>query len=305
MRVAITGGTGFVGTAVVHRLLRRDHEVRALVRDARRAGTLADLGVELVVGDLSDADALGRLVDAADAVVHLVGIIAESGPATFEAVQVGGTRAIVAAARRARVGAFVHMSALGARESAAATPYHRAKWAAEEAVRAAGVPHTILRPSIVAAPGNRPLTMMVNTIRLSPIVPVIGDGRYQLQPIWLDDVAEAFARALERQDVRGTFELGGPERLSYHQLLDRFEAALGVHRLRVSVPVGVARIGAAAGDLLPDLAPITTDQLQMLLEGSVTDDNAVVARFGITPRPFAEVAAEMCAPYAARPAARR
>ena len=139
------------------------------MRDARRAGTLADLGVELVVGDLSDADALGRLVDAADAVVHLVGIIAESGPATFEAVQVGGTRAIVAAARRARVGAFVHMSALGARESAAATPYHRAKWAAEEAVRAAGVPHTILRPSIVAAPGNRPLTMMVNTTRLSPI----------------------------------------------------------------------------------------------------------------------------------------
>jgi len=300
MLVAITGSTGYVGRAIVQKLHRRDHELRALVRRPDRAGPLEDLGVQLVAGALSDPAALRSLVEGAGAVVHLVGIIAEAGRLTFESVHVSGTAAVVEAARQAGVPLVLHMSALGARANAA-TRYHRTKWQAEEVVRTSGQPHAIFRPSLVAGPGNAALKTMVDMIRFSPVVPVIGDGRYAMQPVWLGDVAEAFALALERTDLRGSFDLGGPEQLSYHQMLDHLEDALGVRRRRIPVPVGIARFAAAAGAALPNVAPITSDQLQMLLEGNVTADNAVASRFGISPRTFAEVAREVCAPHAARP----
>ena len=303
MRVAITGATGYVGFGIVRKLLRRDHEVRALVRRPERAGSLHDLGVELVAGSLADDAAMRSLVEGVDAVVHLVGIIVAKGGQSFESVHTRGTEAVLHAAQRARVPLLLHMSALGARGDADATAYHRTKWQAEEIIRGSGQAHAILRPSLIAGPGNAPLKMMVDMIRLAPVVPVIGDGRYEMQPIWLGDVAEAFALALERPDLRGSFDLGGPERLTYHQLLDYLESALGVHRHRIRVPVGVARFAAAVGAALPNLAPITTDQLQMLLEGSTTADNAIASRFGISPRGFADVAKELCAPYAAVPAA--
>jgi NADH dehydrogenase len=299
MIVALTGATGFVGGAVLRRLLRREHQVRVLVRNPDRAGRLRDHGaVELVSGDLGDEAALRALVTGADAVVHLVGIIAPKGSQTFERVHVEGTAALAAAARAAGVRRFVHMSALGARADAAATAYHRTKAAGEDAVRQA-VPlgHIILRPSLIAGPGSIPLRMMINMVRLAPVVPVIGDGLYRMQPVWLEDVAEAFALAVERGDLSGTFDIAGPESLTWHAMLDRIEEALGVRRRRVGVPLGFVRLGAAAGLVLPDLAPITPDQLQMLLEGSTTEANALATVFGVTPRPFALVVQEMCAPY--------
>ena len=301
MLIALTGATGYVGSRVVRKLLRREHDVRALVRRPDRAGPLEDLGVQLVAGDLHDIGALAALVEGAGAVVHLVGIIVEARGQTFEAVHVAGTRALIAAAKDAGVRLMVHMSALGARPGAGATRYHQTKWQAEEAVRAGGIPHVILRPSLIAGPGNAALKTMVDMIRLSPVVPVIGSGRYELQPVWLEDVAEAFALAVERPDLRGTFDIAGPERLSYHQLLDRLETAMGVKRRRVAVPVGVVRFAAAASAALPNLAPITSEQLQMLLEGSCTDRNALESPFGVQHRAFAVVADEICAPYAARP----
>jgi len=301
MLIALTGATGYVGSRVVRKLLRREHEVRALVRRPDRAGSLEDLGVQLVAGDLRDADTLAALVVGTDAVVHLVGVIIEAGGQTFESVHVAGTRSLLAAAKDAGVRLMVHMSALGARSAAGATRYHQTKWQAEEAVRASGLPHVIFRPSLIAGPGNAALRTMVDMIRLSPVVPVIGDGRYELQPVWVDDVAEAFALAVERSDLRGTFDIAGPERLNYHQLLDRLETAIGVKRRRMAVPVGMVRFAAAAGAALPSFAPITSEQLQMLLEGNITDHNALETPFGVQPRPFAEVADEICAPYAARP----
>jgi NADH dehydrogenase len=299
MLVAITGATGFVGRHVVEHLLRRDHDVRALVRDTSRAGWLRDRGVSLIEGDLDDQAALRALVQGAGAVVHLVGIILEIGRQTFERVHVGGTRHVLDAAREAGVGRFVYMSALGARPDSAATPYHRTKAAAQALVAGSGLPHVILRPSIVAAAGNEVLRTMVTMIRLSPVVPVIGNGLYQLQPVAAEDVADAFVTACEDEAIVGSFDLAGPEALTYHQVLDQLEQALGVQRRRVAVPVTMVRFAANAGMVLPNLNPITPDQLQMLLEGNTTAKNAIATVFGITPRPFADVAREICAPYAA------
>ena len=273
--------------------------MRALVRHSDRGGRLRDLGaVECVAGSLDDQDAMGALVAGTDAVVHLVGIIVEKGSQTFQRVHVAGTERLAAAARAAGVPRFVHMSALGARSDAGATSYHRTKAAGEDAVRDAGLPHVILRPALIAGAGNVPLEMMVRLIRFAPAVPVVGDGRYLMQPVWIEDVAEAFAAAVEQADLSGTFEIAGPEPLSWDQMLDRLEAALSVRRVRLHVPLALVRLGALAGQLAPDLAPITPAQLQMLLEGNVTSANAITTKFGITPRNFAGVAREMCAPYA-------
>ena len=302
MKIAITGATGFVGNAVLRRLLRRGHEVRALVRDPNQGGRLRDLGaVECVAGSLDDQDAVRALVAGTDAVIHLVGIIVEKGPQTFQRVHVEGTERLVAAARAAGVPRFVHMSALGARPDAGATSYHRTKAAGEDAVRGAGLSHVILRPALIAGAGNVPLEMMVRLIRFAPAVPVVGDGRYLMQPVWIEDVAEVFAVAVERADITGSFDIAGPEQLSWDRMLDELETALSVRRMRVHVPLPIVRLGALAGQLAPDLAPITPDQLQMLLEGNVTSANAVATTFGVTPRSFAAVAREICAPYAPAP----
>jgi uncharacterized protein YbjT (DUF2867 family) len=235
--------------------------------------------------------------------VHLVGIISEIGRQTYERVHVQGTRQVLAAARSEGVGKFVHMSALGARPDAEATPYHRTKASGEELVRTSGMVHAILRPSLIAGPGNEVLKMLVNMLRMSPIVPVIGNGLYQLQPIAVTDLAEAFALAAEEPGIAGTFDVAGPAPLTYHQLLDDLEEALGVRRRRVAVPVSIVRFSAYAGMVLPNLNPISPDQLQMLLEGNTTTHNAITTTFGLTPRPFADVAREICAPWAAGPAA--
>ncbi len=296
----MTGATGFVGGGVLPRLLRREHEVKVLVRDPARAARLRDLGgVEQVVGDLGDERALRTLVDGAEAVVHLVGIIFETRAQTYQAVHVDGTARLVAAAAAAGARRIVHMSALGARSDPAATAYHRSKAAAEDVVRGSGLPHAIIRPAIIAGPGNVPLKLMCDLLRLSPVLPVVGDGRYRMQPVWLDDVAEVFAVALERGGLEGSFDVAGPEQLTWHEVMDRLQVALGVRRPRIGVPLPLVRLGAIAGDLLPDLAPITTEQLQMLLEGATTDANAIETRFGIRPRGFGEVAREMCGRYAA------
>lgn len=303
MLVAITGATGFVGRFVVEHLLRREHEVRALVRDPVRAGWMRDRGVALVAGDLEDHAALRELARGVGAVVHLVGIILEIGRQTFERVHVTGTRHLMDAARDAGVARVVHMSALGARPDPGATPYHRTKAAGEDVVRSSGLSHAILRPSLIVAPGNEVLRTMVTMLRMSPVVPVIGNGLYQLQPVAADDVADAFVTACEDPSITGTFDLAGPAILTYHQLLDQMEESLGVQRRRVAVPVTMVRFAANAGMVLPNLNPITPDQLQMLLEGNTTAHNALMTVFGVgSPRPFADVAREICAPYAARPA---
>ncbi len=300
MIVAVTGGTGFVGSYVIPQLLRREHDVRALVRTPSKAGRLRErANVELVEGDLDTPPALRRLLQGADAVVHLVGIIEEVGRQTFERVHVHGTRQLLEAARSAGVRRFVHMSALGARPERSATAYHRTKFAAEEAVRASGLTHVVLRPSLIAAPENDVMTMLLSMLRLSPVVPVVGNGLYRLQPIAAHDAAEAFAVAVEESGLAGTFDIAGPDMLTYHEMLDALEQALGVRRRRVAVPVSMVRFSAYAGTVLPHLNPITPDQLQMLLEGNTTAENAIESAFQVTPRPFADVAREIAAPWAA------
>jgi NADH dehydrogenase len=275
--VLVTGGTGFVGPHVVHALRAKETPVRALVRDPARATRLAAWGVELVTGDVTDPASLRAACEGVDAVVHLVAII-KGRPADFERVMSEGTRNVVAAAQEAGVRRFVLASALGLDErSKDAVPYFAAKWEMERAVRESGLEHVILRPSFVFGRDGGVLPTFVRLARFAPVTPIIGGGRQRLQPIWIEDLAEYYARAIDEQAAANrTFELGGPDAVSWNEFWERLKRVLGVRRPSVHVPFGAMRLQATVTDRLPG-APVTRDQLTMLELGDnvVTDPSAV------------------------------
>ena len=271
MTVLVTGGTGFVGPKVVHALRAQGREVRALVRDPARAAQLAGWGAELVTGDVTDPASLRAAADGCTQVVHLVAII-KGRPQDFERVMTQGTKDLVAASKAAGVERFVLMSALGASETTKdLVPYFASKWAMEQEVTRSGLEYTIFRPSFVFGNDGGALPTFVKQVRYSPVVTVIGSGVQNIQPIWVDDVAEYFARGVDLpQAANRTFELGGPDVVTWNELYLRIAKVLGKRRRLVHVPASVARSGAQLAQFMPG-APVTPDQIAMIEAG----DNAV------------------------------
>jgi NADH dehydrogenase len=288
--VLVTGGTGFVGPHVVHALRASETPVRALVRDAANAGRLTSWGVELATGDVTDPASLRATCEGVDAVIHLVAII-KGRPADFERVMSQGTRNVVVAAQAAGVRRFVLASALGLDERTKdAVPYFAAKWEMERAVRESGLEHVIFRPSFVFGREGGVLPTFVRLARLAPVTPIIGPGTQRLQPIWVEDLAEYYARALvEPAAANRTFDLGGPEAVSWNEFWERLKRVLGVRRPSLHVPFGAMRLQATLTERLPG-APVTRDQLTMLALGDnvVTDANAAVETFQLPLVPLDE-----------------
>ena len=277
MTVLVTGGTGFVGPHVVHALRARGLPVRALVRKPARASRLAAWGAELAVGDVTDPASVRAACEGADTVVHLVAII-KGKPEDFERVMTGGTRNVVAAAQEAGVRRFVLASALGLDErSKEAVPYFAAKWEMERAVSESGLEHVIFRPSFVFGRDGGVLPTFVRLARYAPVTPIVGPGTQRLQPIWVEDVAEYYALAVDEPAAANrTFELGGPDAVGWNEFWERLKRVLGVHRPMVHIPFGLMRAQATVTERLPG-APVTRDQLTMLRLGDnvVTDPSAV------------------------------
>lgn len=268
MKLFLAGGTGFVGGHLRAALLERGHRLRLLVH-RRHEGIEAE--VEQVEGDVTRVASFAEAVVGCDAAINLVGIIREF-PArgiTFEALHVTATRNMVDAAKQAGVRRYLQMSALGTRP-AATSQYHRTKYQAEEYVRSSGLDWTIFRPSLIHGPGGEFVTMLAGFIRDLPVVPVIGDGRYRLQPVTVTDVARCFCRALELPEAVGeTFELCGGNRLSYDELLDTIGRVLGKRRVRkFHQPLGLMKLVVP---LLQGFSffPLTMDQLTMLVEENI------------------------------------
>jgi NADH dehydrogenase len=289
MTVLVTGGTGFVGPHVIHALRARDVPVRALVREPAKASRLSAWGVELVRGDVTDLASLREACAGADAVVHLVAII--TGRAVdFERVMAQGTRDLVAAAGEAGVRRFVLASALGLDErTKEAVPYYRAKWAMEEAVRDSSLDHVIFRPSFVFGKDGGVLPTFVRLARFAPVTPIVGPGTQRLQPIWVDDLAEYFARAVDAEGVANrTFEVGGPDAPTWNEFWERLKQVLGVRRPSLHVPFGLMRAQATVTERLPG-APVTRDQLTMLALGdNVVTSPAAVEAFALPLVPLDE-----------------
>ncbi len=286
MKVFLTGGTGFVGSYLLRRLLQDGHQVRALVR---RRGSLKRLYSELVEevpGDLSSTDFVQKMAGC-DAMINLVGIIYERGRSTFEAVHHIGTRNLVEAAGRNGVGRFVQMSALGARAENA-TAYHTTKFAAEEEVRTSGIPYVILRPSLIFGPGSAFIQQMIRLMRTAPFLrPVPGTGEYRFRPIHITDVVECFAQALTNVKAdRKTIDLVGGEELTLNEIGETIAHCLNVRKTAVHIPMPLMKLVAAMFAALPVKPPVTSVQLRMLEEGSTADPAMMQQVFGITPLGF-------------------
>jgi uncharacterized protein YbjT (DUF2867 family) len=276
--ILVTGGSGFVGGHVVHELRGRDLPVRCLVRDPRHGSKLAAWGSELVQGDMTDPASLRRAADGVENVVHLVAI-RQGRDRDFQRIMVDGTRDLLGAASAAGVRRFVLMSALGTSEQTKdLVPYYRAKWEMEELVRAAGIPFVIFRPSFVFARDGGILPTFAKLARYSPVTPITGSGKQRIQPIWADDVAVYFGEAVARDDVTGnTYELGGPDAVTWNELWARLKRVLGQRRPSIHVPMAIMRANALVTERLPGNIPLTRDLLKMLEHGDnvVSNDEAV------------------------------
>jgi NADH dehydrogenase len=303
-RVFVTGGSGFVGRAVIEELLARGVQVTALVN----RGGLGELAprVTEVRGDLFNPEALDAAMGGADAVVHLVGIIMEkpSAGVTFQRVHVDGTRAVLDAARRAGVRRYVHMSALGSRPNAPST-YHQTKHAAEELVRTSGLDWTILRPSMIHGPRGEFVRMQVKWAKRKSMpflfMPYFGagvlglGGAGKLQPVYVGDVARAFADALENPKTVGqSYDLAGQDVLTWPELHRAVaQAAVGKRRLVMPIPAWYASLlsRVVPGSLLP----FNRDQVLMSQEDNTADLAKFAEDFGWKPRAFAETLATYAA----------
>jgi uncharacterized protein YbjT (DUF2867 family) len=288
--ILVTGGTGFVGGHVVHALRAAGKDVRVLVRDRRSGSHLERLGAALVEGDMTDSASLRAAVEGCDTVVHLVAV-RQGREERFQRVMVDGTRSLMAAAKDAGVVRFLHMSALGTSEATKdLVPYYGAKWANEQLVASSGVPHVIFRPSFVFGSDGGILPTFVRLARLAPVTPIIGSGRQRIQPIWVGDVAEYFTRAVDRDAATGgTFELGGPDVVSWDEFWERLKRVRRSRRPSVHVPVRLMRVNALVTERLPGDIPLTNDLLTMLEHGdNVVSDQSAVETFGFALVPLDE-----------------
>ncbi|PIQ60181.1 MAG: NAD-dependent epimerase [Bacteroidetes bacterium CG12_big_fil_rev_8_21_14_0_65_60_17] len=298
MNVFLTGATGFVGQYVARSLLSAGHHVRALVRSLPTGAMdpgRADSGkhLEWVEGDILRPSSLHGKADGMDAVVHLVGIIEEkpSKGVTFNAIHRVGTQNVVVEAKRAGVRSFIQMSANGAREDGVSA-YQTSKWKAENSVLRAGFEHAVvLRPSLIfgkPSPGQPEFcSQLVRTLlRPFPVWPVFGDGSYLMQPVHVEDVAEACTDALVQPKLNGKrLCLGGPEAFAYTEILKRIAEGAGIGK-RPMIKQPAALMSPVISLLGGWALPITSDQFRMLLEGNECPGNALESVFNMHPRPF-------------------
>lgn len=293
MRILVTGGTGFVGTHLVNALQRRGHAVAVLARHPEAAHNRYNHPVEAVRGDVLEPETLAAACAGREAVVHLVGILFESEGRTFDRMHRAATENVLAAAKGAGVGRYLHMSAMG---SAADAPseYSRTKAAAEKAVRESGLPFTIFRPSVIFGPGDGFVSLLASVVRGNPgFIPVIGPGTTRFMPVSIYDVARVFADALEKPETVGkTYEVGGPATFALNDIYREIAAAVGKPRKPlVHFPLWWGRILASAFEWsarrgwLP-APPLTRDQLRSLSRDNAADVSETDRVFGGPWRPF-------------------
>ena len=288
--ILLTGATGFVGGNLLREMLKHGLQVRCISRNPSRAETIKKPGVELVQGDVTDKDSIVKAFadGKIDTAVHLVGILAETGKATFKAIHTEGTRNMVEACKQKNVKRFVHISALGTRENAR-SEYHKTKWDAEEIIRNSGLGYIIFRPSVLFGKEDKFVNLFASIIKISPFIMIPGNGQNRMQLLYVKDLVRAMTTAItDLKHINKVYELGGAEKLAFDQIIDAICRVLGKTRLKIYVPMFLMRPGTAIAEAILPKPPITRDQLLMLEEDNVTDNNALEPVFGIKPTKFEE-----------------
>jgi len=283
--ILVSGGTGFVGSHLIPRLAKSEEKIRCLVRSLAKTEALQEHGAELAVGDVTDPQSLIEALQGIDTVIHLVAIIRETRGATFGGVNAQGTRNMVEAAQSAGVKRFIHMSALGASPDPKYR-YTHSKWQGEEAVRSSNLDFIIFRPSAIFGQGfgYSFIDSMIRSLRMFPfIAPVPGSGKTRFQPIWVKDVVSCIISALQAGKDGQTYEIGGPEHLSYEEMLDTIIHVLGMRRTKLHIPIPFMRIAVMAMERTMNNPPVTSVELAQLEIDNTTHLDSVERCFGFKP----------------------
>ncbi|TMM52679.1 complex I NDUFA9 subunit family protein [Sulfitobacter sabulilitoris] len=305
--VTIYGGSGFVGRYIARRMAKQGWRVRVAVRRPNEAIFVKPYGVvgqvEPVFCNIRDDASVAQVMQGADAVVNCVGILAESGKNSFDAIQADGAARIARIAAQQGVARMVQISAIGA-DPDSGSDYARTKAEGEKAVLEHMPNAVILRPSIVFGPEDQFFNRFAGMTRLSPILPVVG-AKTRFQPVYVDDVARAAEAALTRNDVTGVFELGGPDVETFRELMQRMLGVIHRRRMIVGIPFFAAKIMAFFLDLLQSVTfglftngMITRDQVRNLAHDNVVADGAKgFAELGIEPVSMGSVLPEYLWPF--------
>ncbi|MSQ33282.1 MAG: complex I NDUFA9 subunit family protein [Dehalococcoidia bacterium] len=284
--ILVLGGTGFIGSAVVRELAAQGQQVRCLARDPQRARALrAGLaGVEVVAGDVRQTESLRAALDGCERA--LVAIQFPNCPIenrrrglTFAQIELQGCRNFLEAAQGVKLKRLVYVSGAGA-DKASSKEWFRVKGLAEEAIQRSGLEHVILRPSWVYGPGDRSLNRFLGLARWLPCVPVIGDGRQTIAPIYIDDAARIIAQGVEEPAAANRIiELGGDEVLTFNEIIRQALQVAGRPRPLLHVPVSLMK--AVAWPLQFLLGPPLTPQAVEFVAtvGAVSDTAALKALF--------------------------
>jgi len=298
MRVAIFGGTGFVGSFLVDALIAAGHEPSLMVRLGSERKVRQAERCRLVAGNLSSTTAIDATLENCDAVIYSVGILKESPKQgiTFEELQYNGVVRVAESAKRRGISRFLLMSANGAKSTG--TPYQETKYRAEEHVQASDFDVTIFRPSVIFGEprGRMEIGTQLYAEMISPPIPAVGfftgwrphRGAVAMSPVHVEDVAQSFLTALRESSTIGkTYVLGGPEVLSWAEMLRRIARTVGRKKWILPMPIGIMKLAAALLDWLP-FFPVTRDQLTMLAEGNTADPAALAQLIGRQPKAFNE-----------------
>ncbi len=281
LHVAVLGGSGFIGTYLVLDLLRMGHRINLLVNKTDPGFASPRGTIRIFNGSIENDITLAECLDGCKVVYHLVGLIAETRDKTFRKTVAEGTAKVVAVAKSKGVEKIIYLSALGTKENAESL-YHQTKYEAERHVINSGLDYTIFRPSVVYGAQDKFINRIARMIRLSPLVPVIGDGLYKLQPVYVEELCAIIAITPQKSFAsRRIYDIGGPQQLTYLEIVDIVKQLLGRRRGKVHVPLWVARSAAAIMEKLFQPAPLTADQLKMMRAGSTCDHTIVEKEFGV------------------------
>jgi NADH dehydrogenase len=291
--ILVTGGTGYVGSHLLAHLRHRGEPVRVLVREPRKYQHLVTGNVGVFKGDVTDPASLREAMEGVDTVIHLVAVIRErAGGVTFERINYGGTVNVVEAAKQAGVKRIVHQSALGARPDPS-FPYFDTKYRAEQYLQRSGLAFSILQPSVIFGEGDEFVNKLADLVRKplfvlpAPIVPVIGDGSTLFSPVWVGDWAAAVVAILDDPALDGRiYQIGGPRKIRYEQMLDEIMEVVGIHRIKLHVPIALMRLPVLLMDRLLPNPPVAVEQLKMLRLDNSTGDNATEQLTGHPLRDF-------------------
>nr|VFK20533.1 MAG: NADH dehydrogenase [Candidatus Kentron sp. LFY] len=299
MKVAILGGTGFLGCYLVDTLISHGHRPALLVRPGSQDKVYRATQCDWTPGGLQEEDTLRRVFSGCEAVIYNIGILREfpRQGITFESLQYAGARRAMDVAASLDIARFLLTSANGVKPDG--TPYQRTKYRAEEYLVASGLAGTVFRPSVIFGDprGRMEFATRLRDDIIRPPLPAplfhegllpMNAGRFRMSPIHVRDVAEIYARALEDPEAVGKmYPLCGPDALEWRMIIKTIGRAVGQNKWTVPVPVFPLRMAATVLDRSPDF-PLTRDQLTMLLEGNTGDSSSVFAAYGIEPTAFDE-----------------